>query len=141
MFANESKQWVVDSSINRLAKRSTSIRDVLHFYAELLDSLHHWCHHVAFIGIQHKQQNNNYWCYINVGFESFLNLINQCTLVHPCMFPAIILTTGWKIWELFTMQSFWVLWKISFGGNFVPSIHRYSQSGSFCIICSSVNDE
>ena len=71
-----------------------------------------------------------FWCHHNV-FESILNPFNHCAAVHPCVLLALILTTSWKIWELFLIQPFWVHLKISFGGNFVPSAHTVTTRVPF----------
>ena len=97
IFANKHLQCLVNSDINRLARRNTSTRDVLHFYTKLLDSLHHQHHHEALIGIQYKQWNNIFWYCFNVGFENILNPFINYPLIHACIFLSIIFTARWKI--------------------------------------------
>ena len=82
-------------------QRSTSTRDVLHFYTKLLDSPHYWGHHVALVEIQQKQWKKIFGCHFNVEFGNILNPFNHCPIIYPCIFLAIMLTARSKFWELF----------------------------------------
>ena len=118
-FTNGILWGLVDSNIKMPARRSTYTNDVLHFYAKLLDSLHHWCQNVELVGIPHKQQNTNFWSHFNVGLN-ILNPFDHCTLIHLCTFLAMIFTARRKLWELFVYNpAITVPLHMSIRGNFV----------------------
>ena len=140
IYANNHLQCLVNSNINRLAKRSTSTRDLLHFYTKLLDCLHRWCHHVSTVGIQHKQWNNICRCHFNEWLENILNPFNHCPFIHPCIFLKITFKPGDKFGNsLFAIRQFSVLVKISIGRNFEPSAH--TDVARVALLCHSLQYE
>ena len=116
-----------------MVKKSKSTRDLLHFYAKLLDSLHHQFNQAALFRIQCKQQYNIFWCHYNVEFENVLNPFNHCTLVVPYIFLSILAKK--KITLCSQSSHFELLWKYALEAMLHHLCTLIQPEWLLCVIC------
>ena len=81
---------LIKANIHRLAERSASTWDVLHFHSKLLDHLYYQCHHVASAYVEDQDGEDMIRSCRNVRRQYIVHPSDHHLLVHPGSFLALV---------------------------------------------------